>query len=82
MCFEASKMHAAVPVSSSAVHTSYNLVRCLINAAGIAALQPTIDGVGRRRLMLYDLCSKRRDVRPFVNTAVIARLGVEKRKDK
>lgn len=31
---------------SSTVQASYNLVRCLVNAAGIAALQPLIDGVG------------------------------------
>lgn len=34
------------PNRSSTVQASYNLVRCLMNAAGIAALQPMIDGVG------------------------------------
>ena len=34
------------PNRSSTVQASYNLVRCLMNAAGIAALQPIIDGVG------------------------------------
>ena len=34
------------PKNSSTVQASYNLVRCLTNAAGIAALQPLIDCVG------------------------------------
>ena len=34
------------PDRSSTVQASYNLVRCLMNAAGIAALQPIIDSVG------------------------------------
>ena len=34
------------PENSSTVQASYNLVRCLTNAAGIAALQPLINCVG------------------------------------
>ena len=34
------------PDRSATVQASYNLVRCLTNAAGIAALQPMVDGVG------------------------------------
>ena len=34
------------PDRSATVQASYNLVRCLMNAAGVAALQPMIDNVG------------------------------------
>jgi hypothetical protein len=34
------------PSRSATVQASYNLVRGLLNAAGIAALQPVIEGVG------------------------------------
>lgn len=75
------RMDIVVLVRSSVLSVSYNLLGCSTNAAGIAALQPIIGGVGRCRLVLYDPRGKGRDMRPFVGFAEDARLSVVKRQD-